>query len=254
MIKPARINHTVEKPYSWQQITNGEWIAELLQSRIDEWSPKLFGYHMLKLGGLSSELATHQCNIKHQVCLDDKNELKNIIGDPLNLPFKEKMFDACLLIHQLDYCSDPHQLLREADRVLINDGYLIISGFNPFSAIGVASLLPWRKNNLPWSGRMFTTFRVKDWLSLLNYEVVHQENFAVMPLTKHKTCWTWLENQLGVCGSSVGGLYFIVARKRTYPLNPIKKAWSRKRSFSPVSVNYRTGHSLKWKEKLKMGD
>lgn len=27
--------------------------------------------------------------------------------------------------------ADPHRLLREADRVLIDDGWLILSGFNP---------------------------------------------------------------------------------------------------------------------------
>jgi hypothetical protein len=27
--------------------------------------------------------------------------------------------------------QDPHRLLREVDRVLIDDGWLILSGFNP---------------------------------------------------------------------------------------------------------------------------
>lgn len=241
-MKPARTYRQLDKPHSWQQLGNGKWVAELLQTRLDEWCPKFFGYHMLKLGGLSSELASAQCNIQHQVCLDEKNPLHNVIAHPFDLPFAEKTFDVCLLAHQLDYCDDPHRLLREMDRVLINDGYVIISGFNPLSLTGIASLLPWRKNNLPWSGRMFTPYRVKDWLGVLNYEVVHHESFAVIPATKYQTCWTWLENGCGGWLSGAGSLYFIVARKRTYPLNPIKPNWQVKRRFSPVGVNFRTKH------------
>jgi ubiquinone/menaquinone biosynthesis C-methylase UbiE len=48
-------------------------------------------------------------------------------ADPLHLPFAEKSVDACLLAHT-PWCSDPHRLLREADRVLIDDGWMILTG------------------------------------------------------------------------------------------------------------------------------
>lgn len=144
--------------------------------------PKTFGYHMLKLGGLSCELASCTCNIQHQVHLDIENPLHTVIADKYELPFLEKSIDVAILAHQLDYSNDPHRLLREVDRVLIDDGYLIITGFNPISFIGLASLMPWRKNNLPWSGRMFTPNRIKDWLSVLNYQVVACDQYALFPM------------------------------------------------------------------------
>ncbi len=45
------------------------------------------------------------------------------------------------MTHCLAYSHDPHWLLREVDRVLIDDGWLIISGFNPFSLLGMAKLV-----------------------------------------------------------------------------------------------------------------
>ncbi len=238
-MKPARSEKKFEKPHSWSQLKNGQWVSESIQTRLDEWCPKLFGYHMLKLGGLSCELASNNCNIQHQVHLDIQNPRHTVIADGFDLPFFEKSIDAAILAHQLDYCNDPHRMLREVDRVLIDDGYIIITGFNPISFTGLASLMPWRKNNLPWSGRMFTPNRVKDWLGLLNYQVIECEQYALFPMQKYRTFWTWLESGRGDAGSTFCSLYFIVARKRTYPLKPIKPHWRLKRRLSPLGVNYR---------------
>ncbi|WP_117233471.1 class I SAM-dependent methyltransferase [Vibrio maerlii] len=238
-MKPAASTRKFEQPHSWSQLKNGDWIAQSIQTRLDEWCPKLFGYHMLKLGGLSCEISSCTCNIPHQVNLDQFNLLHNVIADPYELPFVEKSFDTVLISHQLEYMNDPHRILREVDRVMVDDGYLIITGFNPLSFMGLSSLMPWRKNNLPWSGRMFTPNRIKDWLGLLNYQVVHCDKYALFPMQKYQTFWTWLEGGLGDWASPMGSLYFIVARKRTYPLKPIKPHWKLKRKLSPVSVNYK---------------
>ncbi|QIA63960.1 methyltransferase domain-containing protein [Vibrio astriarenae] len=236
-MKPARSKKELNKPTTWSELQNGHWVSESIQLRLDEWCPKLFGYHLLKLGGLSSELASCHCNIQHQVNLDRDNPIASVIADPFELPFIEKSFDAVILAHQLDFCDDPHRLLREIDRIMIDDGYLILTGFNPLSLTGISSLLPWRKNNLPWSGRMFTPSRIKDWLGVLNYEVIECDGYAVFPYQFNRTFWTWLENSLGQWCRPAGSLYFIVARKRTCPLKPIKPHWQLKRRLSPL-VNY----------------
>ncbi len=233
-MKPARIQKSFEQPYSWQQLKNGQWVCESIQTRLDEWCPKLFGYHMLKLGGLSCEFSTLNCNIKHQVNLDIENPLHSVVADAYDLPFIEKSIDSVVLTHQLDYCSDPHRLLREVDRIIIEDGYLIITGFNPFSLVGLASFLPWRKNNLPWSGRMFTPNRIRDWLGVLNYEVVHCDQYALFPYKRPALLVSWLENGLGNIATPFGSVYFIVAKKRTYPVRPIKPHWKLKRRLSPL--------------------
>ncbi len=94
-------------------------------------------------------------------------------ADPLHLPFAEKSVDACLLAHTLPWCSDPHRLLREADRVLIDDGWMILTGFNPVSLMGLRKLVPVLRKGTPYNSRMFTLMRQLDWLALLNFEVLH---------------------------------------------------------------------------------
>ncbi len=244
-MKPALSNKTLPHPSTWSAMNNGPWVLESIQTRLDEWCPKLFGYHMLKLGGLSCELTSCNCNIQHQVNVDIQNPLHNVIADGYELPFLEKSFDVVILAHQLDYASDPHRLLREVDRVMMDDGCLIITGFNPVSFTGLASLFPWRKNNLPWSGRMFTSSRINDWLGLLNYQVIHCDRYALFPMTRYRTMWTWLENSLGDWASPAGSLYYIVARKRTYPLKPIKPHWRLKKKLTPLGVMNREGFGVK---------
>ncbi|MBD1575061.1 MULTISPECIES: methyltransferase domain-containing protein [Vibrio] len=245
-MKPARIQKTFAQPHSWQQLKNAQWAFDSIQSRLDEWCPKLFGYHMLKLGGLSCELETSHCNIKHQVHLDITNPRHTIIADAFDLPFIEKSIDTALVCHQLDYCSDPHRLLREVDRIIIDDGYIILTGFNSISLTGLARWYPWRKNNLPWSGRMFSPYRIKDWLGVLNYEVIYSDCSGLFPSKKgEKPFSIWLEHSLGRCASTFGGMYFIVARKRTCPLKPLKPHWELKRRLAPASVGFNKNASSK---------
>ncbi|WP_120510129.1 methyltransferase domain-containing protein [Photobacterium salinisoli] len=239
-MKPARTIKEIDTPSSWSQLVQGEWAAQMLQAQLDEWWPRLFGYHMLKLGGLSCEFVSGHCNIRHQVCIDRDNPLRNLEADPMALPFLEKSFDACVLAHQLDFCGDPHSLLREVDRVLVDDGYLLITGYNPLSLHGMRGLLPWNRKRAPWSGRMFMPIRVKDWLGVLNYEVVFHENLAILPPTRYPAFSAWAESMLSGSFSGIGGIYLIVARKRTFPLKPIKPSWKLRRQLTPISVNCRT--------------
>lgn len=98
--------------------------------------------------------------------------------------FADKSVDVCLLAHTLPWCTDPHRLLREADRVLIDDGWLVISGFNPLSLMGLRKLVPVLRKTPPYNSRMFTLMRQLDWLSLLNFEVLHYSRFHVLPWKK----------------------------------------------------------------------
>ena len=50
--------------------------------------------------------------------------------DLLDLPFEAQSVDLLVMPHTLEFTSDPHRLLREAERVLMPEGQLIILGFN----------------------------------------------------------------------------------------------------------------------------
>lgn len=57
-----------------------------------------------------------------------ENSYMNIkMGDALNIPFEDNMFDICYLDQVLEHLLDPKLAIKEAYRVLKKDGYLCIS-------------------------------------------------------------------------------------------------------------------------------
>ncbi|GAA3577247.1 class I SAM-dependent methyltransferase [Gibbsiella greigii] len=226
-MRPAHTLQKLNSPRSWGGLLWGEYYRDALERQLQPWWPKLFGFHLLKLGNLSAELATEKCAISHQVNVGLEGDNLQVIAAPYQLPFAAKSVDACLLAHTLSYADDPHRMLREVDRVLIDDGWLVISSFNPFSLLGLGKLVPGLRRRQPYASRMFTQMRLLDWLSLLNYEVLYQARFQVLPW--HRLGGKFLSTHL----PALGCMSVIVARKRTVPLTPVPmKVGARKPSLS----------------------
>ncbi|WON76365.1 class I SAM-dependent methyltransferase [Serratia sp. UGAL515B_01] len=226
-MKPAHTLQNLVSPHSWAELPWGEYYRGALERQLQPWWPKLFGFHLLKIGNLSAELDTEKCVISHQVSVGLDGSNLDVLADPYQLPFAVKSVDACLLAHTLSYADDPHRMLREIDRVMIDDGWLVISSFNPFSLLGLGKLIPTLRQRQPYVSRMFSQMRLLDWLSLLNYEVLEQSRFHVLPWQRKGGIF--LSTHL----PALGCLSVIVARKRTLPLTltPMKLG-ARKPSLS----------------------
>lgn len=219
----------IEYPQKWADIPHGVEYQHALKTQIDPWLTKIFGFHLLKLGQLSIDLDTKKCVIHHQINMANSGEKLHVQADYHQLPLANKSIDGCLLTHLLPYDPNPYQLLREVDRVLVDDGWLVMSGFNLLSLLGVGKIIPILRSRQPYSSYMFTELRLLDWLALLNYEILHHGCFQVLPWN------SWGERFLSTHIPAVGCLNLIVARKRTIPLslNPLQQYklrfnWSKK--------------------------
>ena len=238
-MKPALAFRQPHYPSSWQQLPNGEVIKSAIEQELAPWWQKFFGYHLVKLGALSSEITIPDCTIKHQLSLGGKGGHTDVVGDIDDLPLQEHSVDVCLLSHALEFSLDPHHVIREANRVIIPNGYLVITGFNPFSLVGLNRLLPYRRSQTPWNEHFFTPMRIKDWLHLMGYEILADQRCLHSGLTGKlsteslQSSWhTFAKNYLPALGS----IYVIVAKKRVLPLTPIKPKWQIRSSFQPVKV------------------
>jgi len=213
------------------------------------WWPKFFGYHLLKIGALSGYVDSSSCAIKHQMNLVERKNAGDIIADADDLPFLEHSIDVCLLSHALEFSLDPHHVVREANRVLIPNGYLVITGFNPFSLAGLNKFIPYRKKNTPWNERFFSAMRVKDWLHLMGYEILADEKVLHSSLSgklsqgKLAQYWQKVANEFL---PSLGSVYVLVAKKRVHPLTPIKPKWKIRPKFKPVKIpSMNSSHKIK---------
>lgn len=103
----------------------------------------------------------------------DLGAISNLCCDFLELPFATQSIDLLVMPHTLEFSEEPHQLLREAERVLLPEGRLVITGFNTLSLWGVRdSLGRWRRNPpAPHIPHLIAFARMKDWLKLLGFEL-----------------------------------------------------------------------------------
>jgi SAM-dependent methyltransferase len=141
----------------------------------------VFGFHAVQIG-LPQMNTLNENRMPLQALLLHSNDSREyaarfnwhlIEGHYSELPFANESLDLVVLPHVLEFASDPHQILREVDRVLRPEGRLIISGFNPASLWGARQYLSRLIGNpyLPRDGQFISLIRVKDWLQLLNFSL-----------------------------------------------------------------------------------
>lgn len=140
-----------------------------------------------------------------------------------SLPVRADSVDAVILPHTLEFEPDPHEVLREAERVLVGEGHLLVLGFEP---LGTWSL----RHELtpggfpPGLDRVLSVRRLSDWLKLLGFEVVETRRYLYSPPFRRcqrgrvQTC---LEQAGRNFWPRLSGAYLLKARKRVYAVTPL---------------------------------
>lgn len=224
-MQPAKINRPIVTPNSWDDLPQGRWVSQEFQAFVTRECPKMFGYHLLKVGTLSATLDCQTSPIRYHTALSPKAEHADIIGHAENIPIRAACIDLCILAHTLDFSADPHQILREVDRVLTADGWVILCGFNSMSLVGLRRLIPSQRQALPWSANMFFPERVCDWLQLLGFEILSQDFCGFSYLGKNSTVSLWREDFCYKYLRHFASIYMVSARKRRIPLTPSRSNW-----------------------------
>jgi SAM-dependent methyltransferase len=151
------------------------------QECFDQIVADIFGFHAIQIG-LPQINTLVENRMPLQALLLNSNDSREyaarfnwhlIEGNTSELPFANESLDLVVLPHVLEFAADPHQILREIDRVLRPEGRLIISGFNPASLWGARQYLSRLIGNpyLPRDGQFISLIRIKDWLKLLNFSL-----------------------------------------------------------------------------------
>jgi len=138
----------------------------------------------------------------------------SVAADPAFLPFDSEAFSTVVLPHVLERHKLPHQVLREAHRVLMSEGHIVLTGFNPNSVIGIQR---WLRPRAVCAGRYYSMRRVIDWLRLLGFDVVSRSMFHYAPLSRSKrirSSFGFFESVGDRWLPMTGGGYIISAKKR----------------------------------------
>jgi len=238
----------------WWQSPLGQSVITQEKTLIQSLASYFHGYYQLQVG-VDQPILPSLSQPSIQKIMANSADVQ---GDSKALPFKCHSIDTLLLDHVLEFSSDPHQVLREAERVLVSDGTIILCCFNPWSFWGLRRLFSWQ-DIPPWQGSFFSQTRIKDWLSLLNFEVVKVDRLLFRPPVRSEK-WLLRFNFLERWGKRLwplfSGVIILVATKRTIPLTPVTMPWRAKQLFPsrlaqhPVSRgNMNVQHTLNTKIK-----
>lgn len=200
-----------------QQIRND--IALIL----DEW----FGYHMLVIGvdaGWDVAEMTrvqHLCHIvsdqtakAHLPTTQHRNSV--VISTDEALSIETESVDVVVLMNALELSQQPHEVLREAHRVLTPHGHLLVVGSNPNSLRGfwgrLHSMVGTRRR-LPLG---ISATKLSDWLKLLHFSVSPIRHKLTLPLGGTGRIGRWLariDNWLSEHNIPPGSSYVVYANK-----------------------------------------
>jgi SAM-dependent methyltransferase len=150
------------------------------------------------------------------------------------LPIATGSIEGVLLPHTLEHAPNPHEILREVERVLMGEGQVAICGFNPLGPWGLRNHLS-HGRFLPHAVRLLGEGRIRDWLRLLGFEVVLAQHFLfVAPWRWRRGAdpENWLERRGPELFAPLAGAYLVKARKRVRALTPIRPVWQRPRLVS----------------------
>lgn len=228
----------------WFETDLGRSVLAAVLVRLGHLLPTLFGYHLLQLGVFRDKPLLGASRISHQVIVNIDGD-DAVLGEsalrcaPDALPIAADSTDVMLLPYVLEFEPSPHEVLREVDRVLIAEGHVVIVGFNPLSCWGLWRWLVFWRDEPPWNGRFLRLGRLKDWLKLLGFEVIHVSRVFYRPPMRSPRLLRNL-GFLEMIGRRLypvlGGSYVVVARKRLQRYIPIRTQWSVRRQLIATNL------------------
>ena len=193
-----------------------------------------FGFHAVQLG-LPELMALEGNRMPHRWLALQAGRSPAAAGAALwcefdALPFPSQSLDLVVLPHALESSRDAHLALREVERVLVPEGRVLITGFNPASwwgwrhwrdrrrlAGGLSSGLVAAETDGATMGETLGVRRLRDWLRLLSFEVEGARFGCFRPPLEQSRWldrWGWADRFGARWCPVVGGVYALLAVKR----------------------------------------
>lgn len=226
----------------WYRSVPGLNAAQGVRLAVAEMSSQVFGYYALQLGDLSQQYnLLEDSRISNCFTLASAaSENADLVADASALPVEFDNIDLVVASHVLDCTSDPHQVLREIERVLVPEGHCILISYNPFS---------WRGLRLCWKRlykqeaipTVYTSFRLKDWFTVLGFEVLEIRTTGFrerVSENKWLQRFDFLQTLLAHYRRLFGNVRLLHVRKKVSKMTPIRPSLRTKPLLKPgMAVN-----------------
>ena len=243
-VKPLSL--TCDELSQWFKTPIGTYQLEVEGRLIGEKLNNLFGYHLMELSICEQPNFSKYSRINHcfqiaprhqATCAEDQD--CGAVAQYDALPFEDEQIDVTILHHILEFSENPHQTLKEAARVTMPRGYIIIVGFNPISIDGFFHFFGklftrraiWRRHSLH-------ARRMRDWLAFLDFSC-QDTRYTSYNLSINSSRYLSHSQFVDrIIGSRFpfGSSYCLIARKDKSGLTPIKPLWEKSPLMQPFPI------------------
>lgn len=266
---------------AWLHTPPGRYMLAWEQAQFDRIVADIFGFHALQLGA-PTLMSLRANRMPHRwLAVDDgglaSDEGMSLTSDPMDpqslalrrrvdlrchfdaLPIKSQSLDLVTIPHALELAKDPHETLREVERVLVPEGRVVITGFNRASLWGMTQraghlrqrLGGRRALYLPRSGDFIGYRRLRDWLRLLSIEIEGGRFGCYVPPVATESWlhrFAWMEKTGDRWWPVFGAVYVIVAVKRVRGMRLVglaKRARVKGSAAPAVATHHGAGSSMR---------
>jgi SAM-dependent methyltransferase len=226
----------------WFDSPRGRYVLDWEQGQYDSAVDDMFGFHAVQVGLPSIDfLRENRIPLRIHAGIEPGSSLR---AEATQLPLASHSMDLVVLPHVLEFAAHPHQILREAERVLRPEGQIVISGFNPLSLWGMkratcAAISRSDRHDYPWRGRFIGLLRLKDWLALLGFEL-NGGRFGCYAPPFAQASWLERSRFMEKAGDRwwpiAGAVYVVRAVKRTLGMRLVQPAWREQAVKRPALV------------------
>jgi SAM-dependent methyltransferase len=215
----------------WFGTAQGAYVLSWEIGQFDSAVEDVFGFRAVQVG-LPEVDFLRQNRIPYRFSLALEHGAA-LAADPLQLPLASQSVDLVALPHVLEFHENPHEVLREVERVLIPEGQVVISGFNPASLWRLKQAFTSADAGAPWDARFLGLIRLRDWLRLLGFEI-NGGAFGCYAPPFSQQRWierfAFMEKAGARWWPIAGGLYVIRAIKRVHGVRLVTPTWRQERA------------------------
>ncbi|MDP1654273.1 MAG: methyltransferase domain-containing protein [Rhodocyclaceae bacterium] len=215
-----------ERLSDWLETPQGRYVVAWEQAKLDIVLADIFGFNAVQIGFPQVDFLRANRMPFRIFCCDHVGVA--VKSDPHQLPLATNSLDLVVLPHVLEFDANPHQILREVDRVLVPEGSVVVTGFNPYSLWGMRRLIAGRHGAGPWQGRYISVPRLRDWFALLGYETRAGAFGCYAPPVDREQWlqrWHFMEAAGDRWWPIAGGVYVVQAIKRQQGMRLIMPKW-----------------------------
>lgn len=215
----------IERFADWLETPPGQYVLAWEQAKLDIVLADIFGFNAVQLGFPQIDyLRANRMPYRFSCCAPQGA----VQADAHHLPFATNSLDLVVLPHILEFDPNPHQILREVDRVLVPEGSAVVVGFNPFSLWGLRRLFSGRHGLPPWQGHYLSVPRLRDWFALLGHETRSGAFGCYAPPVRQEKWlqrWHFMEAAGDRWWPYAGAVYVVQAIKRQHSLRLVMPKW-----------------------------